>query len=482
MSNQQTGEAYLPTPLDDQTLLLLQEGLAWLYNANPFWAALASSPSLRIGYVPPALEGKITTAATDGYTTIWLCPKFLRGELFAKADAHNDSRAGALLYVVLHELAHILADHVSPRIVNYMTEPKIRNVAVDYQVFDVLARDGFMPPALFEGCPIDKVFDRSRRTNSGKFGFYGDAQMRSHCADADDAVRIYDYLVQSSDQQSQQSQQSQSAGEGTSNLSGDVQPEHSPGGADNQQNGVPSSPSSPSSPSLPSQGDVPASGPGSTPLDQARDEMIANAVIMAKTIGKLSVAGQRAANALTKSKTPWQRRLANLMGASTARAQERRRTYRRISRRTMPTRSPYAIKPGRIRHPKPGVLLVADCSGSVSHDELRKFAAECEAILASGKVGYIRVIYCDTKVTDNRETFKGRAKVTLKPTTTGGTDFEPVWHWQRKNEPDVAAIIYLTDLYGSFGPKETWPKVPVIWGLTTRQHPPFGKAVYIGVE
>lgn len=479
MSNIPNHTALLPLPLDDKTNLLLQEGIAWLFNRNAFWAAVLSSPNLRLGLVPPALEDQMTTAATDGFTTIWLNKKFFDA-LFKLADTAGVNKAGVLLYVVLHEAAHILADHTNERINSHMKEHNVRAMSVDYQVHDILAKDGFMHPAIFDACPIDEVWDKKRKSAPGKFPFFGDTNMRTHCADADDVIKIYDYLLQQQQQNGGGGSGSDGSGDGV--MHADVQPENSPG----NQPGVQPENSPDNQPGGQDDGegdgDEGGIGAGAQPQpspQQARDDMLADAVMAAKTIGNMSYAAERAANALTKSRTPWQKQLTNLMSASASRAQERKRTFRRIGRRTQAASTAYAVKPGRIRDPKPGVLLVADCSGSISTEELHKFAAECEGILASGKVGFIRVIYCDTVVTDNGECFKPRDNVVLKPTRSGGTDFEPVWHWQRKHMPDAAAIVYLTDLYGEFGDKSTWPKVPVIWGATTPMHPPFGKAVRI---
>lgn len=474
MSGQFNHTALLPLPFDDKMNLLMHEGIAWLYSNNAFWAALLSSPNLRVGYVPPALESVMSTAATDGYNTIWINRTFFEKTLVPLADANKASLAGTVLYVLLHEVAHILADHTNERVVGYMTDLDTRCMAVDYQVYDMLAKDGFLHPPTFDPCPIEDA-NKKRKMVANKFPFFGDQHMRRHCPDTDDVVKIYDYLCKNNSGASGAGSAggggAGSAGGGGMGMHGDVQPEHSPDNQSDDGNGNDAA-------AQPS-----AEGSSQLPQQQAREEMIAAAVMAAKTIGNMSYAAERAADALTKSKTPWQKQLANLMSASASRAQERKRTYRRIGRRTQPTVKPYPVKPGRIKDPKPGVLLVTDCSGSISQPELHKFAAECEAILASGKVGYIRVIYCDTEVTDNKELFKPRDKVVLKPTSSGGgTDFEPVWHWQKKHMPDVAAIVYLTDLYGAFGDKSTWPRVPVIWGATTHQHPPFGKAVFIGTQ
>lgn len=464
MSNPVDRAEFAPLPLDDATNLLVQEFVAWLYSANPFWAAMLSGASLRLGFVPPALEAHITTAATDGYTTIWLNRGFLYHDVLPKADRAGVSRAGAIGYILLHEVAHILADHTSDHHVANMPNKMAAAMAVDYQVFDMLAKDAFLPPAaLFDPCPVDRAHAGNKRPDATKVQFFGDANLGNVVPDSDDVLKIYEYLLR------------QSAGGGKPSagaLHGDVQPENSPGHGDGDGDG--------------DDGD----GEGSTgptnavtqrnPGDQVREQLIAEAVITAKTIGNMSHAASRMADALTKSKTPWQRMLVNLMSAAASRAQDRKRSYRRLGRRTDATTPDYIIKPGRIRDPKPGVLLVADCSGSISDNELRKFAGECEGVLASGKVGYISVIYCDTQVEDRGEKFLPRQKVTLKPSSSGGTDFEPVWHHQRKHYPDVAAIVYLTDLYGSFGDKKSWPKIPVIWGATTEIHPPFGKAVRIG--
>jgi hypothetical protein len=339
-----------------------------------------------------------------------------------------------------------------------MTDKIVCPMAVDYQVFDLLAKDSFLPPAGIDACPINRVYDPNRADDASKINIFGDKDMSRHCPNSDDVMEIYSYLLQNKPKQA--------ASGAKRDLSDDVRPEYAEDGDHCGGN---------------SQGSIPGAGqvsPGNS-RQSARENMIAEAVIAAKAIGNMSAAGARSAEALTKSKTPWERQLANLMSAAAMRAIERKRSYRRIGRRTNASTPEYAIKPGRIRNPKPGILVVGDSSGSISQDVLNVFASECERILSTGKVGYIRLIYCDTVVDDQGQTFRPRDKVTLTPKHSGGTDFEPVWHWQRKHAPDVAAIVYLSDLLGSFGDSKTWPNIPLIWGATTHYDPPVGKAVRI---
>src|SRR5690606_1665097 len=63
----------------------------------------------------------------------------------------------------------------------------------------------------------------------------------------------------------------------------------------------------------------------------------------------------------------------------------------------------------------------------------------------------------------------------------GGTAFEPVFDWVEQEGPkDVSALIYFTDMYGSFPQQE--PHYPVIWCKTTSQKAPWGEEIEVTLE
>lgn len=94
-----------------------------------------------------------------------------------------------------------------------------------------------------------------------------------------------------------------------------------------------------------------------------------------------------------------------------------------------------------IKHKKKVSILVAvDTSGSVSDEELKDFFSEITYIYKAG--ARITILECDAKISANYE-YNG--KWTGKVHGRGGTDFQPVIDYYRKNMKDYAALVYFTD-------------------------------------
>ena len=94
-----------------------------------------------------------------------------------------------------------------------------------------------------------------------------------------------------------------------------------------------------------------------------------------------------------------------------------------------------------IKHKKKVSILVAvDTSGSVNDDELSDFFSEITYIYKAG--ARITILECDARILSNYE-YTG--KWTGKVHGRGGTDFQPVIDYYRKNMRDYAALVYFTD-------------------------------------
>ena len=94
-----------------------------------------------------------------------------------------------------------------------------------------------------------------------------------------------------------------------------------------------------------------------------------------------------------------------------------------------------------IKHKKKVSILVAiDTSGSVSNQELIDFFSEITYIYKAG--ARITILECDANISANYE-YTG--KWTGKVHGRGGTDFQPVIDYYRKNIKDYAALVYFTD-------------------------------------
>ena len=113
-----------------------------------------------------------------------------------------------------------------------------------------------------------------------------------------------------------------------------------------------------------------------------------------------------------------------------------------------------------IKHKKKVSILVAvDTSGSVNDDELRDFFSEITYIYKAG--ARITILECDAKITANYE-YTG--KWTGKIHGRGGTDFQPVIDYYRKNMKDYAALVYFTD--GECSIPDNVPR-DTIWVITS---------------
>ena len=113
-----------------------------------------------------------------------------------------------------------------------------------------------------------------------------------------------------------------------------------------------------------------------------------------------------------------------------------------------------------IKHKKKVSILVAvDTSGSVNDDELRDFFSEITYIYKIG--ARITILECDARISANYE-YTG--KWTGKVHGRGGTDFQPVIDYYRKNMKDYAALVYFTD--GECSIPDNVPR-DTIWIITS---------------
>lgn len=125
-----------------------------------------------------------------------------------------------------------------------------------------------------------------------------------------------------------------------------------------------------------------------------------------------------------------------------------------------------------------GKLVVAiDTSGSIDAQLLNTFCGELEGIISEARPSGITVIECDSAIGRVIDLEQGEP-IPRDYTGGGGTDFRPVFeHIDTLPEPPVA-LIYLTDLDGSY--PDNAPAYPVLWGVyQTEQQAPFGETIHI---
>ncbi|HUS92171.1 MAG TPA: VWA-like domain-containing protein [Phycisphaerae bacterium] len=120
------------------------------------------------------------------------------------------------------------------------------------------------------------------------------------------------------------------------------------------------------------------------------------------------------------------------------------------------------------------IALAVDTSGSCMDPQTQgRFAEELDAVLSFPDLA-LTVLYCDAQV--HRIDHLAPEDRPWRPDKTpggGGTDFRPVFA-ALDADPDgpPAALIYLTDLYGSF--PDQAPDYPTLWVCTTDEIAPFG--------
>lgn len=125
------------------------------------------------------------------------------------------------------------------------------------------------------------------------------------------------------------------------------------------------------------------------------------------------------------------------------------------------------------------LAIAVDTSGSISQKELSAFLGEVKGILEAFDMVKVKLTFCDMEASPfiTLEEFDPSK---IKVTGGGGTAFEPPFELVKKENDMPLAMLYFTDLYGSF-PKQ--PDYPTIW-ITSSIHDkdvqkevPFGKVL-----
>lgn len=124
------------------------------------------------------------------------------------------------------------------------------------------------------------------------------------------------------------------------------------------------------------------------------------------------------------------------------------------------------------------IVFATDTSGSINQDLLAQFQTEKQQCLDTMRPRKLVDIYCDARIHKVEEYAVGDT-ITRQCPGGGGTDFRPVFNHVRNMPETIKALVYLTDLCGSF-PEED-PGYPVIWVTWEKGgQAPFGMVVYAG--
>jgi predicted metal-dependent peptidase len=221
----------------------------------------------------------------------------------------------------------------------------------------------------------------------------------------------------------------------------------------------------------------PVTGDVDLPDENEFREAIARAASVAKAVGKLPGNLQRMVDEILAPQVNWRDQIRLTM---TGLIGSRGESWRRPNRRRLAL-NPIVMLPGRNGYGCETVVVAVDTSGSVSPKELDAYMGEVGGILADVRPRRIIVIGCDARVTQVDEVrsldeFEGVRAKGIKG--GGGTRFAPVFDYVLEHDLRPEALIYCTDLQGTF-PVE--PAYPVVWCATTNDPVPFGDVVRLTV-
>jgi predicted metal-dependent peptidase len=224
---------------------------------------------------------------------------------------------------------------------------------------------------------------------------------------------------------------------------------------------------------------APGAGSGKDPgkAQQGRsqaewDTAVAGAIATAKAQGKMPAALERLLGEVLDPVIPWQEHIraffARKVGNS---AYNWRKPDKRMIQRDIftPARSGYGCG---------DVIVAVDTSGSIGQKEIDIFFGEVRGILEDVKPMKIHLVWCDAQVHRVDELDSGADLAGLKPVGGGGTDFRPVFDWAEQSNVRADAIVYFTDMMGTF--PDHAPQTPVIWAdIYGRIKAPFGETIAI---
>jgi len=208
---------------------------------------------------------------------------------------------------------------------------------------------------------------------------------------------------------------------------------------------------------------------------------IQSAATVAEQQGKLPSTLKRLIHDVLNPKVPWQEHLRSALNrANGAEGLDWRYADKRMIARDYVGHSPvyFARASG---HSAGTIVIAVDTSGSIGQKELDSFFAEMTGILNDLSPERVVIMQCDAdvgavdEITDLSELDEWRVKGLIGG---GGTDFCPVFKEVAKRGIQPDALVYLTDLFGTFPKKEVG--YPVIWGVIGEcTNAPFGEIVSI---
>lgn len=195
----------------------------------------------------------------------------------------------------------------------------------------------------------------------------------------------------------------------------------------------------------------------------------------ARAQGKLPAAMQRFVDELLQPVVSWTDKIhaffARKVGSGSY-------DWRRPDRRLV-IRDIYA--PGRSGFGAGTVAIAIDTSGSITDELLKRFLSEIAGVIEDVNPKRLLVMWIDAEVHRVDEIDEPSDLLTLKKAGGGGTDFRPAFDWLHKENVEPDALIYMTDMYGSFPDIE--PDYPVLWAsISEGVIPPFGDLIQVPTD
>lgn len=197
----------------------------------------------------------------------------------------------------------------------------------------------------------------------------------------------------------------------------------------------------------------------------------------AKAMGSMPAALARFVDEFVNPQVTWQEKLRYHVTRAVGREHS---TWAKPHRRRLVTQRIYM--PSYTGTGAGEIVVAIDTSGSIGQKELNAFLSELAEILDTCKPERVWVLAADAEVASVTELHEGHDIVSNPPELKGGggTDFRPVFDWCDKEGIVPAALIYFTDMYGSFPSEEV--EYPVIWCATSEQQGPWGETIHIDLE
>jgi predicted metal-dependent peptidase len=207
--------------------------------------------------------------------------------------------------------------------------------------------------------------------------------------------------------------------------------------------------------------------------DAEMKRSIQTALEAAKAMGKMPAALERFATEFLKPQVSWQERLRYHVTRAVARDAS---TWAKPHRRRL-------LMQGIYLPSYTGFVAVAvDTSGSIGERELNIFFSELQDILDTCRPEGVVLLGCDAEVGSVHHLSADESLAANPPKLGGGggTDFRPVFTWLDKEGIEPSALIYFTDMYGTFPDKE--PTYPTIWCKISDQKAPWGEEINVTLK